>query len=55
MDGDRFAARAIERGVLVTPGRYFEDSRAIRIGFGGDRATLEGGLERLGEVLAEDV
>jgi aspartate/methionine/tyrosine aminotransferase len=39
--------------VLVVPGAHFELGPYLRIGFGIERAELEGGLERVGELLSE--
>jgi aspartate/methionine/tyrosine aminotransferase len=38
---------------LVTPGRFFEAPDHFRLGFGMDRAQLEGGLARLASALGE--
>jgi aspartate/methionine/tyrosine aminotransferase len=37
----------------VVPGRFFEMPRHFRLGIGGETATLQGGLERLGAALDE--
>jgi aspartate/methionine/tyrosine aminotransferase len=54
--GDTAAlARALWRrhGILVAPGEYFAMPGHVRIGFGGDAAELDDGLERLHRALME--
>lgn len=41
------------RGVQLTPGAFFEDPRAFRLGYGGDPDALREGLARLDEHLTE--
>lgn len=41
------------RGVQITPGAFFGDERAFRIGFGIDASTLREGLRRIEEHLYE--
>lgn len=35
LDGDELAARAVDEGVLVVPGRFFERPDAVRVSLGG--------------------
>jgi len=42
-----FAARCLEKGVNMTPGRYFGAADHVRLGFGTDPAELTLALERL--------
>ena len=54
--GTRPSAELVERlradhGVLVVPGSHFGLENYLRIGIGGEPATLRAGLERLGRVL----
>ncbi len=51
-DATPFCERLVaERQTLVVPGRFFEAPRFVRVGFGGDRAVLTAGLDRLGAAL----
>lgn len=50
---DALVERLQARESLVTPGRFFGVPDHFRIGFGMERAQLEGGLARLDSVLAE--
>ena len=40
-----------EKDVLVIPGQQFAMERFVRIGYGGDAALLDRGLELFGELL----
>lgn len=42
-----------ERQTLLVPGDFFEAPRFVRLGFGGDREALIGGLERFAAALDE--
>ena len=42
-----------EKGVLLTPGDCFEESKTLRIGYASDTDELIEGLEKLGEYIAE--
>jgi aspartate/methionine/tyrosine aminotransferase len=44
-----------QRGVLLTPGTFFEDPRAFRLGFGGAVPQLREGLAALAQHLREAV
>jgi aspartate/methionine/tyrosine aminotransferase len=50
---DALVERLEAKESLVTPGRFFGVPDHFRIGFGMERAQLEGGLARLESVLAE--
>ncbi|NHN58936.1 MULTISPECIES: pyridoxal phosphate-dependent aminotransferase [Halorussus] len=50
-DGDDVAAAAWENGVLVVPGRFFDDPERFRIAACRDPETTRTGLDRLGDVL----
>ncbi|NEU57119.1 pyridoxal phosphate-dependent aminotransferase [Halorussus sp. MSC15.2] len=50
-DGDEVARAAWENGVLVVPGRFFDDSERFRICACRDPETVREGLDRLGDVL----
>ncbi|MFB6174212.1 MAG: pyridoxal phosphate-dependent aminotransferase [Halobacteriales archaeon] len=50
-DGDAVAAAADEEGVLVIPGRFFDDPGRFRISVARDPGTVEGGLAALGRAL----
>jgi aspartate/methionine/tyrosine aminotransferase len=53
-DTSDFAGRLLhERDTEIVPGRFFGAPAHFRLGFGGDTATLSGGLERLGEALTQ--
>ncbi|WP_276281847.1 pyridoxal phosphate-dependent aminotransferase [Halorussus caseinilyticus] len=49
--GDALAEAAWDEGVLVVPGRFFDDPDAVRVGACRDPATVRAGLDRLGGVL----
>jgi hypothetical protein len=52
-DATAFADRLMrERQTAVVPGRFFEAPAHFRLGFGGDTAALQGGLEQLGDALS---
>lgn len=51
ISGDVLAEAAWEEGVLVVPGRFFDDPDRVRVSLGRDPATVEAGLEALGVVL----
>jgi aspartate/methionine/tyrosine aminotransferase len=51
VDGNRVSEAAWEEGVLVVPGRFFGDERAVRISLGGDPAAMADGLGAFGRVL----
>lgn len=50
-DGTEVADAAWEQGVLVVPGRFFDDADGFRIGACRDPEMVRAGLDRLGEVL----
>lgn len=51
-DTQPFVERLLaERDTLVVPGAFFGAPDHVRLGFGGDRATLEQGLTHLGSAL----
>jgi aspartate/methionine/tyrosine aminotransferase len=50
-DGNRVSEAAWEHGVLVVPGRFFGDERAVRISLGGAPPTMAEGLSAFGDVL----
>jgi aspartate/methionine/tyrosine aminotransferase len=50
-DGDAVAEAAWDRGVLVVPGRFFDDPASFRLSLGRDPAAVEEGLAVLGEAL----
>lgn len=50
-DDVAFARRAVEAGVAVVPGSYFEMPGYVRVAFGVEQAMLKDGLERLGELV----
>lgn len=50
-DGGRVSEAAWEEGVLVVPGRFFGDERAVRLSLGGDPAAMDDGLSAFGRVL----
>jgi aspartate/methionine/tyrosine aminotransferase len=49
--GDEVAEAAWEEGVLVVPGRFFDDEDRIRVSLGRTPAETEPGLDALGAVL----
>jgi aspartate/methionine/tyrosine aminotransferase len=51
VDGNRVSEAAWEEGVLVVPGRFFGDERAVRISLGGDPAAMADALGAFGRVL----
>ena len=52
-DATPFAQHLLERyGVAVAPGAFFDAPECVRIGIGGDPATLEHGLTRVAAALA---
>ncbi len=54
LDGDRLAAHLLARhSMLVTPGRFFEAPRAVRLGVGVPPAVFREGLARLSRGLDE--
>lgn len=50
-DGDTVAQAAWEEGVLVIPGRFFDDEAGFRLSAGRDTEEVREGLAVLGEVL----
>ncbi len=52
-DGDEVANAAWEEGVLVVPGRFFDDGDRFRLSLGHGSETVEEGLEVFGSVLDE--
>lgn len=51
-DVDAFLETLVnERNTRVIPGYFFESPRHFRLGFGGKRSVLRGGLKNLGEAL----
>jgi aspartate/methionine/tyrosine aminotransferase len=50
-DGTEVAQAAWEQGLLVVPGRFFDDTDSFRVGACRDTETVRAGLDRLGEVL----
>ncbi|UPW00032.1 aminotransferase class I/II-fold pyridoxal phosphate-dependent enzyme [Halorussus gelatinilyticus] len=50
-DGDDVAAAASAAGVLVVPGRFFDDAERFRVGACQDPERVRAGLDRLGGVL----
>ncbi|WP_128478321.1 pyridoxal phosphate-dependent aminotransferase [Halorussus pelagicus] len=50
-DGDEVAAAAWDEGVLVVPGRFFDDDESVRVSAGHEPERVRAGLDRLGEVL----
>lgn len=50
-DGDEVVEAAWEEGVLVTPGRFFEDPGRVRVSLGHDPAEMRGVLDAFGDVL----
>lgn len=51
VDGDRLAEAAWEAGVLVVPGRFFEEPRGVRLSAGRSPDDVAAGLSALGDVL----
>ena len=52
-DGDHFRERCMERGLNLTPGRFFGEPHHVRIGFGSPETELRAALRVLGEVIEE--
>ncbi|WP_435177982.1 pyridoxal phosphate-dependent aminotransferase [Halorussus sp. AFM4] len=50
-DGDEVASAAWAEGVLVVPGRFFDDTERFRVAACRDPETTRAGLDRLGAVL----
>lgn len=50
-DGTTVAEAALERDLLVVPGRFFEDDDRIRVGLGRDPERMRAALDVLGETL----
>lgn len=50
-DGDELTEAAWEAGVLVVPGRFFDESSGIRLSAGRSPEEIEAGLDALGAVL----
>jgi aspartate/methionine/tyrosine aminotransferase len=50
-DGDEVAAAALDRGLLVVPGRFFEAPERFRVSLGRDTAHVREALDVLGGVL----
>jgi aspartate/methionine/tyrosine aminotransferase len=50
-DGDEVAAAAWDAGVLVVPGRFFDNEERFRVGACGDPERVRAGLDRFGDVL----
>lgn len=51
ISGDRLAEAAWEAGVLVVPGRFFDDPGRVRVSLGRTTESVAAGLDALGEVL----
>ena len=49
--GDEVVEAAWERGVLVVPGRFFDDADRFRVGVCGNPEQMREGLDRLGSAL----
>ncbi|WP_049970746.1 pyridoxal phosphate-dependent aminotransferase [Haladaptatus cibarius] len=52
-DGDEVSEAAWEEGILVVPGRFFDDKERFRLSLGHDGGTVKEGLEVFGSVLDE--
>ena len=50
-DGETVAEAAWSEGVLVVPGRFFDEAASFRLSLGRAPAEVEGGLSVLGDVL----
>ncbi|WP_276301161.1 pyridoxal phosphate-dependent aminotransferase [Halorussus lipolyticus] len=50
-DGDEVARSAWDEGVLVVPGRFFDDPESFRISACGTPSEVRAGLDRFGDVL----
>lgn len=53
LDGDELTARALDAGVLVVPGRFFDRSDAVRVSLGRPTDQATAALDALGAVLDE--
>lgn len=53
MRGEALAGAADEAGVLVVPGRFFEDSERVRIGVAGEQGAMDDALAAFGAVLED--
>jgi len=51
VDGDTISRAALDAGILVVPGRFFEDPERIRVSLGRNPETVQAGLDALAEVL----
>jgi aspartate/methionine/tyrosine aminotransferase len=51
VDGDELASAAWKDGILVVPGRFFDDPERVRIALGGEPETAEAGLQAFGSLL----
>lgn len=51
VDGDRLAEAAWEAGVLVVPGRFFDEPQGVRLSAGRSPDEVAAGLAALGDVL----
>lgn len=51
VDGDALSEAAWDAGVLVVPGRFFDEPQGVRISAGRDPDEVEAGLSVLGDVL----
>lgn len=52
-DGDEISEAAWEEGILVVPGRFFDDPDSFRLSLGLDNETVRAGLDAFGDVLDE--
>lgn len=50
-DGDEVHEAAMEEGILVVPGRFYEDRERFRLSVGGTPEEMRAALDRFGEVL----
>ncbi|MFH5798572.1 pyridoxal phosphate-dependent aminotransferase [Haladaptatus sp. CMAA 1911] len=50
-DGDEISEAAWEEGILVVPGRFFDDDERFRLSLGLDTETVREGLDEFGTVL----
>lgn len=55
MDGDAIAERAAQAGVLVVPGRFFDEPDRFRMSLGRAETDTEAALRAFGDVLDESV
>jgi aspartate/methionine/tyrosine aminotransferase len=51
LDGDELANRALDAGVLVVPGRFFDRPDAVRVSLGRPTTQATAALDALGDVL----